>query len=321
MIKITIEHKGVKYIPLVQNGITYRTSIKDTPSELSFSVVKDEILNFTEGDKVTLIVDDKKIFYGTVFEKNHSKEGLIGVKSYDKLRYLANKDSFVYENMKASQVVKNVANRLRLTVGEIDDTGYVIPNRVERDETFFGIIKSALDETKKNTNKQYILFDNVGKLTLKNAESLKTNCVITEHNIENYSYTSSINDTYNKVIIARKDKKSKKDAFGIAKSDETISKWGVLQHFEREGDDDVSLQSQADKLLKKYNVKSRTLELQSVIGDVNVRAGNSVWVKLTLGDIAIDEYFMVESCTHRFSADEYLMDLNVRGGVFGNDDN
>lgn len=320
MIEIIIEHKGVKYIPLVENGITYKTSIKQMPGELSFSVAKDDILNFTEGDKVTLKIDDKEIFHGIVFEKNHSKDGLIRVKAYDKLRYLANRDCFVYENTKASQIVRNVANRLRLSVGEIDDTGYVIPSRVERDETFFGIIKSALEETKRNTNKQYILFDNLGVLTLKNAESLKTNCVITINNVENYNYKSSIENTYNKVVVVRKDKKSKKDKIVDAKDDDNIDKWGVLQYLDRESDDKVNLQKEADKLLKKYNVKGRTLDLRNVLGDINVRAGSSVLVNLTLGDIVIDEYFMVEYCTHTFKADEHLMDITVRGGVFGDGD-
>ena len=84
---------------------------------------------------VRLKVNGAKIFFGFVFKQQRSKkEGKvqeIAVTAYDQLRYLNNKDTRVYENKTADQVVKMIADDYRLSVGTLKNTEYVIPSRVE----------------------------------------------------------------------------------------------------------------------------------------------------------------------------------------------
>jgi len=65
---------GKVYIPTTEEGITWSTERKGSPGQLNFNVVKDDVINFTEGNAVRMKVDDKNIFYGFVFTKKEIKK-------------------------------------------------------------------------------------------------------------------------------------------------------------------------------------------------------------------------------------------------------
>ena len=48
---------------------------------------------------------------------------------------------------------------------------------------------------------------------------------------------------------------------------------------------------------------------------IRVRGGSSVIVRLTLGDIAVSNYMVVEKVSHKFDTQFHTMDLTLRGGV------
>ena len=79
MIKLLIEHDGKAYEPIVQEGVTWSTERKSCPGTLQFKVLKDGVLDFTEGDVVKLAVDDTNLFFGFVFKKKRDKDGIIEV--------------------------------------------------------------------------------------------------------------------------------------------------------------------------------------------------------------------------------------------------
>ena len=126
------------YLPIVEEGIEWTTERRSTPGKLTFKVVKDSIINFQEGAAVRLKVDGKGIFFGFVFSKKRDKDQIITVTAYDQLRYLNNKDTYVYENKTAAQFIKMIAADFSLNVGTIEDTPFVIASRVE-DNTSLGM--------------------------------------------------------------------------------------------------------------------------------------------------------------------------------------
>ena len=146
-------------IPILEEGIEWSTERRSTPGKLTFSVIKDEILNFSEGAAVRLKVDGKPVFYGFVFTKKREKDRVINVTAYDQLRYLNNKDTYVYENKTASQLVKMIADDFSLHTGTIENTGFVIESRVEDNTSLFDIIENALDVTLQNTKEMFVLYD------------------------------------------------------------------------------------------------------------------------------------------------------------------
>lgn len=316
MIELLVQHGKKLFIPAVQEGITWSTERKGVPGELSFKVIKDDILQISEGDAVRMKVDDKNVFYGFIFKLKRDKEQLISVTAYDQLRYLKNKDTYVYENKTAGQVIKMIANDFHLQTGTIASTGYKIPSRVEDNKTLFDIIQNALDLTLQNKKKMYVMYDDFGKITLKSLDSMKLNLLIDEETGENFDYTSSIDEnTYNKVkLVYDNDKTGKRDVY-IAQDSKNINQWGVLQYFDKLQKDENG-KSKADALLKLYNTKTRNLSIKNAFGDVRVRAGSMVAVILDLGDIKVKNYMLVEKCKHEFKESQHFMTLTLRGGEF-----
>ena len=306
-------------LPSVEEGIEWTTQRRSTPGKLVFKVLKDSKLNFSEGSAVRLTVDGQKVFYGFVFTGSRDKGGMIEVTAYDQLRYLKNKDTYLYENKTASELLKMLALDFKLQTGEIEDSVYKIPSRVEENTTLFDMIENALDLTLQNTKEMFVLYDDFGKLTLKNISSMLVKkgegyLLIDEESGENYEYSSSIDsDTYNKVKLTYDNDKSGKREVYIAQDGGNINGWGILQYYDtlKEGENG---QAKADALLKLYNAKTRKLKLTNVFGDCNVRAGSMVAVKLDLGDITVNNFMLVEKAVHTFKLDEHFMELTLRGG-------
>lgn len=213
MIELYIRNGDKLYEPIIEDGVTWETERKGSPGKLTFTVVKDNIISFQEGNHVILKVDGKEIFYGFVFKKTRDKNHNIKVTAYDQLRYLKNKDTIIYKNITASTLIKMIAEDYKLQLGTIEDTAFIISERKEENSTLFDIILTALELTVTNKKVLYVLYDNFGKLTLKSLANMKTTVLISEETGENFNYTSSIDDnTYNKIKIQYdNDKTGKKE--------------------------------------------------------------------------------------------------------------
>lgn len=94
------------YLPAVEEGIEWTTERKGAPGKLSFKVLWDDVLDFSEGSAVRMKENGEEVFFGFVFKQQRSKEQLISVTAYDQLRYLKNKDTIVYENKTADQFLR-----------------------------------------------------------------------------------------------------------------------------------------------------------------------------------------------------------------------
>ena len=314
--ELLIQHGSKVYQPIVTGEIQWQTERKGVQGSLTFKVVKDATLNFTEGDAVRLKGDGQKVFYGFVFQKKRDKQGIITVTAYDQLRYLKNKDTYVYSNKTASEVVQMLAKDFNLQCGTLEDTKFKIESRVEDNQTLFDIIQNALDLTLTSKKEMYVLYDDFGKLTLKNIGNMKVGILIDEDTGENFDYTSSIDgETYNKIKLVYNNEKTGKREIYIAQDGSHINQWGVLQYFETI-DEKVNGRAKADALLSLYNQKTRNLTIKGAFGDVRVRAGTLVAVSLNLGDIIANSFLLVEQAKHTFSESLHTMDLTLRGGEF-----
>ena len=315
-VELFIQHNSTIQFPVVEEGARLTLERKGTPGKLEFTVVKGPGLNFAEGDPVKLTVNGTAMFYGFVFKKMRDKGGTIDVVAYDQLRYLKNKDTITEEGLKASDLLKRIATDFRLNLGTVEDTGYTLETIVEENQTLFDMIQNALDETLMNTKQLYVLYDDAGKLTLKNINTMKLNLLIDEETGENFSYESSIDEqTYNKIKLAYNDEKTGKRELFIAQDGAKMNQWGVLQYFE-EVQTKTGASAKADALLKLYDQKTRKLTIQNAFGDVRVRAGSAVVVALNLGDIVTNNYMVVNKVTHTFKGDEHMMALDLIGGEF-----
>ena len=314
--QLLIQNGNAVFEPVVQDGVTWTTERKGAAGKLEFKVLKDNIISFEEGNPVAFKVDNTNLFYGFVFKKKRDKEKIITTTAYDQLRYLKNKDTKTYTNKRADELVQMIANEYQLNTGVLENTGYVIAKKAESNQSLFDIILNALDETIRNRKEMYVLYDDFGKICLKNLERMKVGLVIDEETGENYDYESSIDsDTYNQIKLTYDNSDTGKREIYIAKDSSNIEKWGVLQYFDTI-DEKTNGAVKARALLDLYNQKTRSLEIKNALGDIRVRGGSLIIVNVDLGDIKLKNFMLVEKAKHTFKDGEHFMDLTLRGQNF-----
>lgn len=315
-LELLIQNGSTIYYPVVEGKIKLTWERKNTPGKLEFTVVKDGVINFQEGNPVKLTVDGTPMFYGFVFKKRRDNGPTITVTAYDQLRYLKNKDTITAEGLKASDLLKRIATDFRLNLGAVEDTGFTIEIVDEQNQTLFDMMQNALSETLLNTKQLFVLYDDCGKLTLKNINAMRVPLLIDPETAENFDYTSSIDDqTYNKIKLIYNNEKTGKRELYVAQDGDKMNLWGVLQYFE-ELQGATGAAAKADALLKLYDQKTRNLTIKNAFGDVRVRGGCAIMVSLNLGDIIANQFLVVDKVTHTFESGNHFMDLTLIGGEF-----
>ena len=312
-VELLIEHEGILYAPAVEEGITWQTDRYGSPGELNFTVIRDSVLKIGSGDAVRLTVDGTGIFFGFVFQMAPRKGGTMEIKAYDQLRYFKNKDTYVYENKTAGELLQMLCADFNLNAGQIEDTGYKIESRVEDGQTLFDIMQNALDITLLNTGQMYVMFDDFGALALRNISGMAYNLLICENTAEDYKYTVSIDgETYNQIkLVFDNEETGKRDVY-MTKHTGNINKWGILQYYNtlQKGENGAA---KAEALLSLYNKETRSLSISNAFGDVNIRAGCMIVAMLDLGDMQLSNLMLVEKCKHTFQENVHFMDLTLRG--------
>ena len=309
---LTIQHNGTLFEPPVKEGVEIEWERTGSPGKLTFTVLKTEGVDFSEGDPVCFYYDKKPVFMGYVFKKSRDREQQIEVTCYDQIRYLKNKYTYIFENKTASQIISALCNDFNLSTGIMDNTGYVIPAISKENISALDIALDVLEETLLNTGNMFVLYDDFGKINVKNCANMMSTALIYEQSAENFDYSSSIDDeTYNNIVLYYKGDDNTIQIF-TASSEARIREWGTLRYFE-EVDNPTSAQNKANALLNLYNKKTRELTIDGAFGDVTVRGGTLIPVKLNLGDINVNNYMLVEKVTHKFNKDHYTMDLTLEG--------
>ncbi|TQW77482.1 cell wall hydrolase [Clostridioides difficile] len=315
-IRLVIAHWEDFYEPAVIDGITWEIERRGSPSKLEFTIAMDDILEFCEGNSVRIYYKGIGIFYGYIFQKKRDKENHIKIVAYDQLRYFKNKDTYVYSNKTASELVKMLAKDFNLKYNVIEDTKYKI-SRIEENKTLFDMILTALDDTLREKKEMYTLYDDFGRITLKNVASMKLDTVMNNDVIEDFDYNSSIDsDTYTKIKLVRDNEETGKRDVYIAQDSTHMRSWGILQMFDTvdKNMSEAEIKQKCDILLKLYNKKTKSLSLKNVLGDIRVRAGCLVPVFLNLGDIKLQNYMLVEKVKHTFENNSHFMDLTLVDG-------
>ena len=265
-IRLTIQHNSTVFEPAVLDGVQLTMERKGSPSKLTFTVIKDGGLAFSEGDRVCFYYKDQGLFMGYVFTKKRTREHHIEVTAYDQLRYLQNKFTYVFTNKSASEIIELMCADFSLKTGKIENTNYIIPSLIEENKSLFDIALDSLDETVTNTGKLYVLFDNFGSIELRELENMATTVLIDEETAEDFTYTSSIDkETYNKIVLYYIDEETNDRIPYTAKDDSKLSQWGILQYFEEVKTPSIG-QSKANALLQLYNKKTRELTINNAFG-------------------------------------------------------
>jgi hypothetical protein len=312
-IELAIFNGSRRMIPVTLDGITLERFRQGAPSKLTFTVVKDEYLSFSEGATVRLVIDKQIVFWGYIFEKTRNKDQHIACVAYDQLRYFKNKDTWVIENKKASDFLRQVCDQFLLTAGTIEDTDFVIEKMILDKKTIFDAVQDTLDATLINTGLLFTLYDDGGRICLKEVENMKSDLLICNQTAEDFDYTSSIEEMYNVVKLIQKKNRDEVGKVHMAKDEESILDYGALQYFDNSFDENANLEKIAKEILELNNRVKRKLTVKGAFGDINVRGGTLLVLDLALGDQTARQFAMVESVTHTFYNDHHTMDLQLSG--------
>lgn len=275
------------FVPSVFDGAKWELHWVGAPGKLTCKIVRDETLKMEYGDTIDVSWNGKQFFHGFIFEMRRGKDQYWDIIAYDQMRYLLNKDTFSYTGKKASEVIKELAEDFELLVGELDDTGYVIDKRREANASILDMCQNALDLTMIHTDRLFTLYDDCGKLMLKDLEEMQSNLLIDAETAQDYSYTGTIDKgTYNLIKLDVDDgDNGHKTIYAPAtakeyEASESRKQWGVLQYHSSVNAKNQNPRQLADSYLKHFNRISRTLSIKGAAGDLSIRGGS----------IALDKY-------------------------------
>lgn len=320
-VELLIDNKNgnVWDISEIAQDITWKTSRIERPGSLKFSLVKGSPFQSSEftvnnGDIVRFRWENTNIFYGYVFTTEHKRDEEVQITAYDQIRYLLSKDTYVFSNVTATDVVRRIAQDFGLKTGTLEDTKYKIATMVEDGQTLLDIIDKALVLTTWNTGKIYVLYDDFGALALRDTTKLVHDFIIGDESLaHDYEYKSTIDsDTYNVVKLYRDNKDTGKREVYVAQDSANIAKWGRLQLYQSvdENKNEAQIKELLNQLIKLKNRETKSLKIDAVIDDSTVRAGH--FIHVVISEQNIKQPFLIDECTHHFSNGEHTISLDLK---------
>ena len=318
MYKVILDSKSLKKrldISEIVSEVSISFYKRGTASKIEFTVLKDDIVSYGEGDAVYFYDDELPVFKGYVFTKIQNEKKEIKTTAYDQLRYLKAKQSFEFVKKSLKEIIETVANYFQLKTGYIEDIPYKTEYRYHEDTSGFDIIDYHVGRAMIQTEMQLVFYDDFGELSLRKADDLVSKYVIgTESFTTGYSYKTDIDaDTYNVIKLALPNKSTGKADIFMAKDDEAVKRWGMLQRYEVMNDNLNPAQIKDYlKLLSNYHNKLfRSLSLNAV-GVPGIRGGSTIFVDIpNIGDISLGKSLLVDSVTHKYRSNDHTMSLEM----------
>lgn len=287
---------------------SWETNRTGSPGKFTATLIGDITVNV--GDIVRFSVDGELQFYGWVFTVSQNRWQETEITCYDRLRYLKASASYAFYAQSAGNIIQLIAADLQVDVGNIADTGYLIPSLIEEEQTCLDIIGTAVQQTLLNTGKVFIFYDDGNGLALQEAVNMATPYVLGEESLlTEYTYDVDIDkQTYNSVKLSRPNEETGRSDVFIAQDSSTIAQWGRLQLYQTvDGDvNDAQVKSQAMASLEYYNRPMKNLSL-TALGISGLRAGMMLYVNIP----QVQQYVMLERVTHTWENDTHTMEIET----------
>lgn len=284
---------------------------------LKAAVVKCGELDFAEGAAVRLLVDGTELFGGRVFTKRRTRPEVIEVVAYDEMRFLQNRDCCVFAGVETGVMLKQIAAMLQLAVGDVAQTGWLLRARAYDNRRYIDMVQAALDEVLAEKNKHFVVLAENGKLCLRDCRAMQLDLCLELESFGVYEYRTTIDEGYaNRVKLIYEDKRKAARRQFVAEDGAAIQQVGVLQYVHRSAAADEETAAEAKAKLRQMKQRQERLLVSGAPGDVAVRGGAVVWVRLDLGDRIVDSQALVRSAKHRFVSGVCVMDLELDCGLF-----
>lgn len=290
-------HK-VQDITTLVTSAKWKTARVGSPASLELSLLKSPAFSPALGDRITLQENGTGYFYGYVFCIDRDEKEEISLTAYDQMRYLKNKQTYVFQNKRADEIAAQIFADFQLDFHALANTGYVIPSLVEDSSTLLDIILKALDLTLIHTGQMYQLWDDFGTLRITDVKEGQIPLLLGDKSlVTSFSYKEDIDgDTADFIYLYQENKADGKRLPVVAQDEANMQQWGVLQYAEKVDENltPAEVREKANSLLRLKNRPERSFAVEA-IADRSVRAGRIAAVRIER--LGIAGYFIVEECT------------------------
>lgn len=308
------------FVPVLLDDISWTSEWACTPSKMTFTVLKEGALNFGMGTKAVLKINDEIIWTGYVMYKHRTSDVKIDCTAYDQLRYLKLKMWKSFEDVQCcSDPIKEILEDYELPIGEFDELDQVTQGDLVFDGKEALEVIDELMQKHSSSRENLVFFDKAGEICLKKLDNMRvTNQFFTAGEMEDWDYTSSIEESYNSIMVDVLEADGEThDRFITVEDEGNINRWGLLRYVAQSNEDPESIETRAKWLLEVLNREVRTLKLQKVLGNPGIRGGSLIAVKLNLGDMLLYSWMVVREVTHTLGQDGYTMDITVTNEHLG----
>lgn len=267
-------------------------------------------LTIEKGKEVRFYHNDEFLFRGLVFADSITSAGKQSITAYDENVYLTKSaDERRFVNAKASDIVRRLCSDFGIPVGSISDTGYVIPKLIFRNTNLFDIIITALTVTEKQNGRRFFVYNEVGKLTLKERkERVIEGTIEAGKTLIDATYSQSIEDLKTQVKVIGG---TKEDPVVVTVRSQALQdKFGKLQHVETVSEKATKSQAEqrAHELLKQLGTIDDDAQI-TCLGNVKAVAGASMKIREPMTGIIGDYY--IASDSHVFDSGGHRANLRL----------
>jgi len=307
-VKVQLIGDTVTDISELVTSITWSGDYQQAARRLEVSIVASPTdyylpkVNVALGNMLKLLTDDgKELFRGYVFYRERTTLG-VKLTAYDGLVYLTkSKGTYNFKKMTAEAITKKVAGDFGIQVGELASTG-IVQSFIADSQRIYDIIMQAYSGASKQNGKKYMPIMKNGKLNVIEKGKVKVKYLLSsDMNIQDASYSESIEDMINRVRIYDENKK----LVGTVENAEWVKLYGVLQdaYVKEKGKD---AQTVAKSMLKGVE---RSASLMGVLGNVECITGYAVTVKEPY--TGLNGLFYIDNDTHTWQDGQYTMSLGL----------
>lgn len=310
-IGIILNNQGItQFVETVTlSGDTSKFNRTLTVKTITSEDMRKRAFKINEGDPIAFRYNDVLRFVGVVFSYDISSDGALNITAYDSNVYFAkSNDSRLFINKKASDIIRTLATDFGVWIGDIADTGYVIPYLRLSNQTLYDMILKALTLTRKQTNRRFFISNKGGKLMLTEGVTNTKYLFKDGENLISASYSRSIEETKTQVKVIGG--KKGKESVVVVRDAEKRKKYGVLQAIEEMDEKATASQvkQRAQALLKEQSVVSEQLSV-TVLGVPEVDVGTPVYIVNSM--TATNGGYYVTSVNHEYSAGLHTMSLEL----------
>lgn len=324
MIRISLDNRNGTVWDLSQivSEVSLKTSRVGKAGSAQLTMPRDSLFSdpafaLDFGDVIQLHSGNDVLFRGYIFVIEEDQNREVSVTAYDQLRYLLETDTYVKANVTATQVIRDNALAVGLNLGsDLAETEYIIPTFSMDGQKRLDMIFDALDRTQEANKRTYVFYDDGGNLRLRDVDDMTVDVILGDGSlVYGYSHQRDIDtDTYNRIKLVKENRETGKRDTHVLDDREAIERWGRLQYYEQvdESLNEAQIKEMMERLLELKNREQRRFTMEA-IGYIGVRAGAKLHVQVK--ELGIDQYYLVEECTHRFNGQDHTMSLELK--VYG----